>query len=301
MMQDLVNLVPLSSGVWIYLGIDIAVAICLLFTLRLMSGKMAAVSTSQELGSNDNFAFGISVAGRMLALCIVLSAAAASSDNNGYLGAALSMLLFGLVGILLIKIGRILHDKIILNRIDKEDMIKKRNTSIGVIDSASSVSTALIVSSVMLWVDGADWNALFAILSGFVVTQAILLIRTRIYERRFIINNQSSTFQQTISKGQLAVAIQHSGNLLGTAIVVSAANGLLTYNPVGYVSNLTGWLIVGMALSLILVILVILAKKVVLIGLNLAQEVEQQHNVGLASIEMVLSVGIALIVSGLFS
>ncbi|WP_040521775.1 DUF350 domain-containing protein [Aliiglaciecola lipolytica] len=300
-MQDLVNLVPLSSGVWIYLGIDIAVAICLLFTLRLMSGKMAAVSTSQELGSNDNFAFGISVAGRMLALCIVLSAAAASSDNNGYLGAALSMLLFGLVGILLIKIGRILHDKIILNRIDKEDMIKKRNTSIGVIDSASSVSTALIVSSVMLWVDGADWNALFAILSGFVVTQAILLIRTRIYERRFIINNQSSTFQQTISKGQLAVAIQHSGNLLGTAIVVSAANGLLTYNPVGYVSNLTGWLIVGMALSLILVILVILAKKVVLIGLNLAQEVEQQHNVGLASIEMVLSVGIALIVSGLFS
>ncbi|MBU2877800.1 DUF350 domain-containing protein [Aliiglaciecola lipolytica] len=300
-MQDLVNLVPLSPKTWVYLGIDICIAICLLFALRLMSGKMASVSTTEELGSQDNIAFGISVAGRMLALCLVLSAAAASSDTNGYQEAALSMLLYGLVGIFLIKIGRILHDKIILNRINKEEMIKERNTSVAMIDAASSVSTALIVSNVMLWVIGTDLNALFAVISGFIVTQAILLIRTRIYERRFLATNQSSTFQQTIGKGQLAVAVQHSGNLLATAIVVSASSNLLIYNPIGYVSNLTGWLIVGMGLSLLLVVLVIIAKKVILAGLNLVQEVEQQHNVGVASIEMVLSVGLALIVSGLFT
>ncbi|WP_342804812.1 MULTISPECIES: DUF350 domain-containing protein [Alteromonadaceae] len=300
-MQDLVNLVPLSPETWVYLGIDICIAICLLFALRLMSGKMASVSTTEELGSQDNIAFGISVAGRMLALCLVLSAAAASSDTNGYQEAALSMLLYGLVGIFLIKIGRILHDKIILNRINKEEMIKERNTSVAMIDAASSVSTALIVSNVMLWVIGTDLNALFAVISGFIVTQAILLIRTRIYERRFLATNQSSTFQQTIGKGQLAVAVQHSGNLLATAIVVSTSSNLLIYNPTGYVSNLTGWLIVGMGLSLSLVVLVIIAKKVILAGLNLVQEVEQQHNVGVASIEMVLSVGLALIVSGLFT
>ncbi|GAB2689071.1 DUF350 domain-containing protein [Aliiglaciecola aliphaticivorans] len=300
-MQDLVNLVPLLPETWFYLGIDICIAICLLYALRLMSGKMASVSTTEELGSQDNIAFGISVAGRMLALCLVLSAAAASSDTNGFEEAAMSMLLYGLVGILLIKVGRILNDKIILNRINKEAMIKDRNTSVAIVDAASSVSTALIVSNVMLWVIGTDLNALFAVISGFIVTQAILLLRTRIYERRFLALSQSNTFQQTIAKGQLAVAVQHSGNLLATAIVVSASSSLLIYTPQGYVSNLTGWLIVGMGLTLMLLVLVIVAKKIILAGLNLAQEVEQQHNVGVASIEMVLSVGLALIVSGLFT
>ncbi|GAB5381793.1 MAG: DUF350 domain-containing protein [Aliiglaciecola sp.] len=298
-MQVLVNLIPLSSDIWVYLAIDILIAISLLFTLRLMSGKMASVSTSNELCAQDNFAFGISVAGRMLALCIVLSAAAVSSDKSDFMGAALSMLLFGLVGILLIKVGRILHDKIILHRLDKEAMIKKRNTSIALVDSASAVSTALVISNVMVWVEGSDINALFAVFSGFVVTQAILLTTTRIYERRYKENNQSGSFQRSLTKGQLALAVQHSGNLIGTAIVVSAAGSMLNYNPVGYVSNLTGWLIVGMALTLLLVALVIIAKRVVLAGLNVVQEVDQQHNIGVASIEMVLSIGIALIVSGL--
>lgn len=299
-MHALVNSVPFSSDIWYYLAIDIVIAIGLLFTLRLMSGKMASVSTSDELCAQDNFAFGISVAGRMLSLCFVLSAAAASSEKSDFIGAALGMLLYGLIGILLIKIGRILHDKIILHRLDKEAMIKQRNTSIALVDAASSVSTAIIVSNVMLWVDGFDLNALFAIFSGFVVTQAILLTTTRIYERRYKENNQSGTFQRSLTKGQMALAVQHSGNLIGTAIVVSTASSLLRYNPVAYVSNLTGWLIVGMALTLLLVVLVLIAKRVVLAGLNVVQEVDQQHNVGVASIEMVLSIGIALIVSGLF-
>jgi uncharacterized membrane protein YjfL (UPF0719 family) len=299
-MDALVNSVPFSSDIWYYLIIDILIAICLLFALRLMSGKMVSVSATDELTAQDNFAFGISVAGRMLSLCIVLAAAAASSEKSDYVVAALSMLLFGLVGILLIKIGRILHDKIILHRLDKEALIRQRNTSIALVDAASSVSTAIIISSVMTWVNGFDAHALFAIFSGFIVTQAILLTATRIYERRYKDNNHSGTFQQSLTKGQMALALQHSGNLLGTAIVVAAASRLLNYNPVGYVSNLTGWLIVGMALTLLLVVLVIIAKRIVLAGLNVRQEVDQQHNVGVASIELVLSVGIALIVSGLF-
>ncbi|WJG10432.1 DUF350 domain-containing protein [Aliiglaciecola sp. LCG003] len=298
-MEALVNLIPRSTDLWYFLVIDIVITISLLFTLRLISGKMASVSTSDELCAQDNFAFGVSVAGRMLALCIVLSAAAANADQTDYVAAALSVLLYGLVGLLLIKVGRILHDKIILHRLDKEALIKDRNTGIALVDSASSIATALIISSIMSWVKGTDANALFAIFSGFIVTQAILLSTTRIYERRFKDGNQSGSFQRSLTKGQMALAIQHSGHLLGTAIVVSAASNMLIYNPVGYVSNLTGWLIIGMAFNILLVLLVWVAKRLVLAGLNIAQEVYQQHNVGVASIEMALSVGVALIVRGL--
>lgn len=300
-MHLLVNLISLSSDIWVYLTIDIVLAIVLLFMMRLLSGRMASVSTSDELCAQDNFAFGISVAGRMLALCIVLSAAAESSDKSGYLVSALSMLMYGLVGILLIKIGRVAHDKIILHRLDKEKLIRNRNTSIALVDSASSIATALIIRSVMLWVEGSDANALFAILSGFVVTQAILLATTRIYERRFKENNQSGTFQKSLTKGQLALAIQHSGHLLGTALVVTGSSSLLIYSPVGYVSNLTGWLIVGLVMALMLAILVTIARKLVLAGLDVVQEIDQQHNVGVASIELVMSVGIALILLGLIA
>lgn len=300
-MHLLVNLVTLPSDIWAYLAIDIVLAIILLFMMRLLSGRMASVSTSDELCAQDNFAFGISVAGRMLALCIVLSAAAESSEESGYLVSALSMLMYGLVGILLIKIGRIAHDKIILNRLDKEKLIRDRNTSIALVDAASSVATALIIRSVMLWVEGSDANALFAILSGFVVTQAILLATTRIYERRFKDNNQSGTFQKSLTKGQMALAVQHSGHLLGTALVVSGSSSLLIYSPVAYVSNLTGWLVVGLVMAILLAILVTIARKLVLAGLDVVQEIDQQHNVGVASIELVMSVGIALILLGLIA
>ena len=226
-MHMLVNLISLSSDIWVYLAIDIVIAILLLITMRLLSGRMASVSASDELCTQDNFAFGISVAGRMLALCIVLSAAAESSGESGYWIAALSMLMYGLVGIFLIKVGRIAHDKIILNRLDKEKLIRERNTSIALVDSASSIATALIIRSVMLWVEGSNAYAFFAIFSGFVVSQAILLAITRVYERRFRDNNQSSTFQKALTKDQLALAIQHSGHLLSTALVVTGASSLL--------------------------------------------------------------------------
>jgi uncharacterized membrane protein YjfL (UPF0719 family) len=300
-MSSLVNLISLSPDIWLYLAIDMAIAVLLLTMLRWLSGRLVSVSTADELCAQDNFAFGISMAGRMLALCIVLSAAVASSEKTDYLLSALSMLFYGVVGIVLIKVGRVAHDKIILNRLDKELHIKQRNTSIALVDAASAISTALIVRSVMLWVEGSDTNALVAILSGFLVTQAILLTTTRLYERRFKENNQSGSLQKSLTKGQLALAIQHSGNLLGTALVVTGSSSLLIYNPVGYVSNLTSWLIVGLILTLLLAVLVTLSKRLILAGLDLVQEIDHQHNIGVAAIELVLSVGIALILIGLVS
>jgi hypothetical protein len=39
----------------------------------------------------------------------------------------------------------------------------------------------------------------------------------------------------------------------------------------------------------------------ILWGINLAEEVDQQHNVGVASVEMAISISIALILTGLMA
>jgi hypothetical protein len=52
---------------------------------------------------------------------------------------------------------------------------------------------------------------------------------------------------------------------------------------------------------LLLIILSSIAKHIVLSGVNWKTEVDLQHNVGIASIEFVLSIGLAMLITGLFA
>jgi uncharacterized membrane protein YjfL (UPF0719 family) len=300
-MEQLIKLVPLSPEILIYLAIDISIAILLLFAIRALSGFFTKTSVRSELGEKDNFAFGISMAGRMLALTIVLSAVVGRHTHLGYEAAALGMLIFGSIGIILVKAGRYAHDKVVLNRLDKNKMISEKNVSVAIVDAASSIASAIIIKSIIDWAAGVTVNTFVAILTGSVVVLSVLLLTTRLYERRYASNNQDNSFQRDLCKGQLALAIQHSGNLIGTAVAVSSAGSILVYGPDSYVSNITGWLVVSAAFSVCLIILSSVSKRIVLSGVNWKTEVDLHHNVGIASIEFVLSIGLALLIAGLFA
>jgi uncharacterized membrane protein YjfL (UPF0719 family) len=273
----------------------------LLLAIRSFSGVFSKVSVRNELGEKDNFAFGISMAGRMLSLTIVLSAVVGRHTHLGYEVAALGMVVFGGVGILLVRAGRYAHDKVVLNRLDKNQMIAEKNVSVALVDAASSIASAIIIKSIIDWAVGTDVNTLIAIFSGTTVVLSVLLLTTRLYERRFANNNQDNSFQDTLCQGHLALAIQHSGNLIGTAIAVSSAGSILAYEPESYVSNITGWLLVGLTFAVSLIVLSSVSKRIILAGVNWKREVDLQHNVGIASIEFVLSIGLALLIAGLFS
>jgi hypothetical protein len=294
----LIKLVPLGSDLWIYLAIDVSIALALLVVMKWLTGLMRKNSVTEELGIKDNFAFGISIAGGMLSLCIVLSSVVGRHIGQGYSEAATGMVTFGIVGILLVKFGRFAHDKLVLNRVDTHAMISERSVSVALVDAASLVASAIVLKNIMVWVDGSDMNAIIAIVTGFSVVLTMLLVMTRILEVRYAKDNQNDSFQGALRKGQLALAIEHSGNLLGTAMIVSAAKNLLIYNPSGYVSNVTGWLVVSVALAIALHILVLINKKVIMFGMNFRQEVDQQHNVGVASLGFTLSIGTAMVING---
>lgn len=298
LMEALVKLTPLPHDLWIYLVIDISLALLLLMVMKWLAGAFRKHSVAEVLAVQDNFAFGISTAGGMLSLCIVLGSVVGRHVGQGYVNAAIGMVTFGLVGIVLVKFGRFAHDKIVLNRLDTEGLISERVVSVALVDAASLISSAIILRSMVLWVDGSDMNALIAIVTGFTVVLCLLLMMTRVYEIRYARDNQNDSFQGALRKGQLALAVEHAGNLLGIAMIVSSASYLLTYHPSGYVSNVTGWLIVGIVLSLALLVLVTISKKIILFGLNYRLEVDQQHNIGVACLELTLSIGIALIVNG---
>ncbi|MFQ3209019.1 MAG: hypothetical protein ACI9U5_001503 [Colwellia sp.] len=300
-MNTFIELVGVNQDLLAYLAIDVSIAILLLGAMRFLSGISAKVNSTEELAKEDNFAFGISVAGSVLALGIVLTGAITGEAASSYSMEAIGMLAYGGYGLLLIKIGRVIQDKVALQHLDKNALIIEKNLTIGIIDAAGAIATAIIIRAVLLWVDGLDFSTFIAITSGFIVAQTVLVIVTRLREQQYAKNNQEDCLQEAFSNGQLALAIRYSGQVISTALAVTAASHFLTYSPETLVVNLLAWLVFGIVMTMIVALLTALAKRIVLWGINLVEEVDQQHNIGVASIEMATSIAIALILTALMA
>ncbi len=300
-MNTFIEITGLNQELLIFLAIDITIAIILLGAMRFISGLSAKVNSTDELAKEDNFAFGISVAGSVAALGIVLTGAITGENAESYLMEIIGMASYGIFGLILIKVGRIFHDRFALNQIDKNAQIKARNISVGIVDAAGAIATAIIIRAVLLWVYGLDINTFTAITAGFIVSQAMLVLVTRIKERQYAANNQNSSMQNAFAQGQVALAIRYAGQVISTALAVTAASHFLTYSPETLLINLVGWLVFGMVMTLLVAVLTSIAKRLVLMGINLVEEVDQQHNIGVASVEMAISISIALILTALMS
>lgn len=300
-MNTLIEQVGVNQELLIFLAIDVAIAIVLLGTMRFLLGLTSQVNSTEELAEKDNFAFGISVAGSILALGIVLTGAITGENAISYSMEIVGMLAYGTLGLVLIKVGRYIQDKVALQHLNKTALIKEQNISVGIIDAAGAIATAIIIRAVLLWVDGLNIATFIAIISGFVVAQAMLVFVTRIRESQYAKNNQEDCLQEALSNGQVALAIRYSGQVISTALAVTAASYFLIYSPDTLVINLLGWLVFGLVMTILVALLTALAKRIVLWGINLVEEVDQQHNIGVASIEMATSISIALILTALMA
>ena len=300
-MNTFIEITGLNLELLIFLAIDITIAIILLGAMRFISGLSAKVNSTDELAKEDNFAFGISVAGSVAALGIVLTGAITGENADSYLMEIIGMASYGILGLILIKIGRIFHDRFALNQIDKNAEIKSRNIAVGIVDASGAIATAIVIRAVLLWVYGLDISTFTAIVAGFIVSQAMLVLVTRLKERQYAKNNQNHSMQTAFAEGHVALAIRYAGQAISTALAVTAASHFLTYSPDTLLVNLVGWLVFGMVMTLLVALLTSIAKRLVLMGINLVEEVDQQHNIGVASVEMAISIAIALILTALMS
>lgn len=261
MLNTLIEITAVNSQLLTFLAIDLVIAIALLSAMRFISGISANVNTTDELSKQDNFAFGISVAGSIAALGIVLTGAITGESAESFLLEAIGMLTYGVLGLVLIKVGRIIHDRFALNQLNKTELIKAGNITVGIVDAAGAIATAIIIRAVLLWVYGIDVNTFIAILSGFVVSQAMLVLVTRIKEKQYAKHNQDDCLQEAFSNGQVALAIRYAGQVISTALAVTAASYFFSYSPETLVINLLGWLLFGLVMTLLVALLTFIAKN----------------------------------------
>ncbi|TKB47193.1 DUF350 domain-containing protein [Thalassotalea mangrovi] len=300
-MEYLFSFAPIDPEVLLILVAEIAIAIFLLALMRYCYGLFFATNSTDELAKVDNFAFGISLAGSIAGLGIILTGAITPKYNAGMGSELINMFSYGVLGMILLYLGRFVHDRWSLHLIDKRQQIADKNITVGIVDAASVIATAIIIRAMLLWVEGFNPSAIIAMISAFAVAQTILTLVTRIREHHYAKYNQLDSLQDAFADGQIALALRYSGQLLSTSLAVTSASYFLDYHPDTIVQNLIGWLIFGLLMTLAMWMLTTMAKKLILRGINLEAEVDHQHNVGVASVEMAISIGIALMLTTLLA
>jgi len=299
-MNELVTSLVENSALFGYLLIDMAVAIVLLGGIRFTMGIFGKVDTKDELSQKDNFAYGISMAGGVAAMGIALSGAITGELAGSYMVELVGMFVYGFTGLILIRAGRYIHDKFALPEFNKHQQILDRNLSVGIVDAASVIATAIVVRAALIWVEGIDVQTFVALFSAWIVSQIMLIIITRIFEQQYS-RNSGVTFQATLEAGQVALAIRYTGYLISTAMSVTAASYFIEYNNQALWVGISQWVIMSVLLMFALTLLTTVAKFIVLWGINRREEVEDQENIGIATLELATSFSIALLLMALMA
>ncbi|MAI42468.1 MAG: DUF350 domain-containing protein [Candidatus Azotimanducaceae bacterium] len=294
------HLMDIDIFIYQILFIDLIIAVAMIAGLRFLSGVVANVNSTEELATRDNFAFGVAMAGGILSLALMLTGAVSGEPGSTYLNEFISVLAYGILGLLLIKLGRWMQDRIVLRGIELQVEIKSANLAAALVDAANTIATGLILRAVMLWVETDELSGLLLVLLAFISVQILLAIvasyRGWVYSRR----HDGSSLQLAFSDGQIALAVRFFGHLLGVALAVTAASGIVAYYPQDVALALLRWVGVALLLTMFLSLIAGLASKIVLLGVDVVEEVDNQNNVGVAAIEAAISIAVGLFFVALF-
>ncbi|MCO7190782.1 MULTISPECIES: DUF350 domain-containing protein [unclassified Pseudoalteromonas] len=275
--------------------IDMAVIIALFVSLKYIKGWVSNLHANDEITERDNFAFGLSFAGGLTGLAIVLTGITSGAFASTLTQEALQMAGYGAVGIVLIKLGHFFQDKVALRKVDLHSEILKGNITSALIDFGHVVSVAIVIRSALLWVLTEGWYGLPIVVAAFVIGNVCMLLvsqyRVQLFKRT---NRNGDCLQQAIVDNNVAVGIRYAGFLIGAALALTAASGLAPYVADNMISSLTYWSIAALGSIVLFALLHLVMIKVILAGTDISDEVNRQKNIGVATISAAVSFAVGV-------
>lgn len=291
----------LTWWMWGIIALDLAVAAVAICVLRYGAGLLFGVDTKDELAEKDNFAFGITLAGGVAAVALILAGAGSGEAAINWSAELGSVVLYAVLGLVLLKLGILINDAIIFHRFSIRQALGKKNIAAGTVQAANLLAIGVLIHGAIGWAEGVSWQSLLSVAIIFFLSQIVLLgvtrLRSAIYARR----HDGARLQLAIEGGNAALAIRYAGHLLGTALAASSASSMVGYLP-GSALEFTilygTWLAWAVVLAVVLSVLSIIAQRVVLLGIDMVEEVDNQQNIGVAAIEAAIFIGFGLVITG---
>ncbi|GAA4899960.1 DUF350 domain-containing protein [Ferrimonas pelagia] len=278
---------------------ELAVAVLLFVLARFSHGWFSGVNSTEELADRDNIAFGISVAGGMIALAIALSGVFQLPRQPELWLNLLWVFGLGLAALLLIRAGRWWYDKWGLNHVDKRQLILEGNVAMALVDGAVAISIAMVLKGMLLWLGHLSLTAMPLLMFNFFIAICFLVLITRLLERRYRRSNQGGSLQRALAQDHRPVALRHSGYLLASSLTIQTAGHFQPYQasmPMITMAAWLGWALLGLAL---LIVISTLLRQLVLARVKIGLEVELQNNAGIAALEGALVFAAAYLLSQL--
>lgn len=294
-----------AMNIWVMqaLAIDFAIIFLLFISLRVVKGMVSNVHATDEIASKDNFAFGVSFAGGIVALAIMLTGASMGEFGSSLLEEAKNMAVFGIVGLILITAGRFFQDKIVLSKVSLHDEIAKGNLAAAIVDIGNVIAVGIVIRASMIWVETEGLMAIPVIVAGFIVSQIVLTIASIYRVKLFKVKAAGDTdcMQQALEDGNTALAVRYAGYLIGTSLAIKAASGFVTYDAENVWMAVIYWALAAVVICLVFAALKLVAIKLILPGVDLSDEVDNQKNLGAAAVEASVAVAIGLTLATLLS
>lgn len=296
MLTDFINV---DVHLALYYLVDFIIALSLLSAMRYLSGLVGNVSATKEISHKDNKAFGVSLAGAMVAISIMLMGVVSGDAGFSLVNEALTVIMFGVIGIVLMWLTRIAFDRISFPHLSIHDQIMQGNLSASIIDACNMIATAIIIRGAMTWVDGDLIMSLIAVVASFIASQLIMalatLYRVKVYEKR----HKEGQLHHDIEEDNVALALRFGAYRIGIAIAVSAAFIAVDYEADAFMLVFMLWFAVALALFILLTLIAIVIRHGVLPGINIGEEVREQGNIAVGAVEGSIYIVVGLLLAGL--
>lgn len=296
--NDLINWYPDLLAI---LAIDLVLAVILLTAFRKLAGLISNVSTTEELATKDNFAFGFVFAGGLISLSIVLTGAISGDPGTSIFSEIVLVVTYGVLGIVLMMLSRKVLDNFALPDINIQEEIMKGNMAAAIVDVGNLLATAIIVKAVMTWIDDTSLFGLIAVVIGFIVSQVVLILVTQYRSKVYASRHNGQCLQDALRNGNQAIALRYCGHKIGVALAVTAASGFVSYNDERILMACLAWGMISIALTIALSLIAIVARHIILAKIDVVDEVDNQQNMGIGFIEAVIYVSIGLLLASLIA
>lgn len=280
----------------------LAIIIALFTSLRFFAGAISHVDSNYELTQKDNGAFGISLAGVVFGVTLVLSGVIPNSWTMSLAEVGVAVAVYGLVGIGLMVLTRLIFDRIALPRISIGEEIIKGNNAAAIIDAGNVIAAALVIRALMVWTPTTSLDSMVDLLKLYAVSQVVLTVVAMVHVRMFTMHGvDDRTLQDEIHGGNTALALRLSGRRIGIAFAIVAASNIMVYELFSVNSLLLEWVMVSLMFIIGLTILSWIATKIILFKMEVNDEVINQKNIAMGAVQGTVYIALGILVSSLVS
>jgi uncharacterized membrane protein YjfL (UPF0719 family) len=279
--------------------VNLLIVVALFTCLRFFSGAISHINASDELLKKDNPAFGISLAGAAFAVTIMLSGTLYGDLDSSLISAAITVGLFGIIGIIMMAFTRLVFDKITLPKVHLRNEIIKGNKSVAIADAGNVIAAAIIIRATMNWVTVYSISGITALVGAYLISQFILTMITFLSMKTFKIINKDACIQEQLKKDNIAMALRFAGQKIGTAFAIAMAAQIVIYDDFDVITVLFVWFFASLAVIALWKVICFIAEHIILFRVDIYKEIIQQKNIAVGALTGIIYIALGLLISQL--